>query len=627
MPVLRLELENFKSYGGRHVIPFDSSPLTCIIGPNGSGKSNVMDAVSFVLGVSSQKLRSTQLLDLVWRKPETAAALGGTGSPADENKDREEEAVDKEPEEVLDSSSSSSSSDDEDDDESGERTAAPSSLKPRSGKKKTKGSRRAVAPSNKLRASASLVFQREDDDDDDESDQDYDNKDLSTTGEDSTNDNDDDDSFQKGGGGGSSSSSKKKKKTATTTKKKIITFTRVVTPRGACEYRLNDRQVSWDAYQAALASIGVLVKVRNCLVFQGDVEALARKRPGELVQLVEEISGSAQLASLYDECHLARTKAEQAQIDSYKDQKSLRARRRAVKALKDESERYQSLLEAQTALKSEFYAWMLYHMERKRLDWTAERDEHREEWDATQERVDRLHSQLAEAKKSLHASRRSTAQVNKKRVKWQSKLDGIDTDLTTAQQQADDATIKLEADGKHLAKARVALANKEETVQRLSEDLREAQETLSTLQKEYDEAKTTDAARLRLPKSFTEAQEAEYEQLRQQVQVATDAPRRELAKLQRKLDGARSCASEAQQRLGESRQLLEEVSGDVQHLHDRVAKLALVRAGQKKAPRRIWDTVRRLCSVEKLSLSDFFLAFLIFLPLVAARASRRRPRT
>ena len=45
-----LEVENFKSYAGKHHVgPFFN--FTCIVGPNGSGKSNMMDAISFVLGV------------------------------------------------------------------------------------------------------------------------------------------------------------------------------------------------------------------------------------------------------------------------------------------------------------------------------------------------------------------------------------------------------------------------------------------------------------------------------------------------------------------------------------------------------------------------------------------------
>lgn len=49
-------MDNFKSYRGtQHVGPFRS--FTAIVGPNGSGKSNLMDAISFVLGVRTAQVR------------------------------------------------------------------------------------------------------------------------------------------------------------------------------------------------------------------------------------------------------------------------------------------------------------------------------------------------------------------------------------------------------------------------------------------------------------------------------------------------------------------------------------------------------------------------------------------
>eukprot|EP00442_Polarella_glacialis_P052232 CAMPEP_0115079296 /NCGR_PEP_ID=MMETSP0227-20121206/18030_1 /TAXON_ID=89957 /ORGANISM="Polarella glacialis, Strain CCMP 1383" /LENGTH=1260 /DNA_ID=CAMNT_0002466785 /DNA_START=62 /DNA_END=3844 /DNA_ORIENTATION=- len=69
-------LENFKSYEGRvQVGPFRK--FTCIVGPNGAGKSNLMDAISFVLGVRTRHLRGDKLADLVHHKegePDEAAA-------------------------------------------------------------------------------------------------------------------------------------------------------------------------------------------------------------------------------------------------------------------------------------------------------------------------------------------------------------------------------------------------------------------------------------------------------------------------------------------------------------------------------------------------------------------------
>jgi structural maintenance of chromosome 1 len=66
----RLEVENFKSYKGHQQIgPFKD--FTAIVGPNGSGKSNLMDAISFVLGVRTQQLRGS-LKELLYSNSDTA---------------------------------------------------------------------------------------------------------------------------------------------------------------------------------------------------------------------------------------------------------------------------------------------------------------------------------------------------------------------------------------------------------------------------------------------------------------------------------------------------------------------------------------------------------------------------
>lgn len=84
MPLIRLEVDNFKSYRGKQTIgPFYS--FSAVIGPNGSGKSNLMDAISFVLGVKSAQLRSSQLKDLIYRGGE------GHGRPSSDEDDEDEE--------------------------------------------------------------------------------------------------------------------------------------------------------------------------------------------------------------------------------------------------------------------------------------------------------------------------------------------------------------------------------------------------------------------------------------------------------------------------------------------------------------------------------------------------------
>lgn len=55
--ILKLTIENFKSYGGvKEIGPFHKS-FSSVVGPNGSGKSNVIDAMLFVFGKKASKLR------------------------------------------------------------------------------------------------------------------------------------------------------------------------------------------------------------------------------------------------------------------------------------------------------------------------------------------------------------------------------------------------------------------------------------------------------------------------------------------------------------------------------------------------------------------------------------------
>ena len=70
----RITMRGFKSFADKITIPFESG-FVSIAGPNGSGKSNIIDAISFVLGMTSAKqMRAQKLKNLIFngghkRKP------------------------------------------------------------------------------------------------------------------------------------------------------------------------------------------------------------------------------------------------------------------------------------------------------------------------------------------------------------------------------------------------------------------------------------------------------------------------------------------------------------------------------------------------------------------------------
>ncbi len=89
MYLRQIELENFKSFGGKVTVPLMEGYMA-ITGPNGSGKSNIGDAIMFVLGPKSPKaVRAGRITDLIFSGgANKAKAKSMTVSLVFENSDR-----------------------------------------------------------------------------------------------------------------------------------------------------------------------------------------------------------------------------------------------------------------------------------------------------------------------------------------------------------------------------------------------------------------------------------------------------------------------------------------------------------------------------------------------------------
>ena len=81
-------------------------------------------------------------------------------------------------------------------------------------------------------------------------------------------------------------------------------------------------------YFAELEKLGINVKAKNFLVFQGAVENIAMKNPKERTALFEEISGSGALKDDYDRLKAEMLKAEEDTQFTLQKKKGIAAERK-----------------------------------------------------------------------------------------------------------------------------------------------------------------------------------------------------------------------------------------------------------------------------------------------------------
>ncbi|OQR80760.1 structural maintenance of chromosomes protein [Achlya hypogyna] len=404
--ILRLDVQNFKSYGGKQEIgPFYR--FTAVIGPNGAGKSNLMDAISFVLGVNSRHLRSNQLKDLL-------------------HKDNANE----------------------------------------------------VSPDG---AYVSLIYGLDD-----------------------------------------------PEKTKLTLRlgellSHELIFTRSISDKGIGSYRINDRDVPYEEYEATLKDLGILVKARNFLVFQGDVESIASKSPEQLTRLFEMISSSDELKDEYEKCLEDKNAAEENTIFAYQKKKGLAAERKIVREQKEEAERYKLKRKELTHVKQSHYLWQLSLVD-------DEAKKHKESMDEAQQQLDELLDNNKAIVDAFKEKKRQHA-LHLKEVRKH------DATALNVQQQVDDAAprlIKLNEQIKH-SKKKLECAIAHEKV--MAKKVEKQDDEMDGLQADLVELKQAEAA-LAETKDDEELviqgnQLEEYHRIKDAALIETTKLRNDLASLAR----------------------------------------------------------------------------------------------
>ena len=482
----RIELENFKSYKGKQIIgPFKK--FTSIVGPNGSGKSNLMDAISFVLGVQSAQLRGSTLRDLVY-------------------------AYD-----VQDSK-------------------------------------------EKRNASVSLVYvlntndEEEEEEEEDESEERHEDKE-------------------------NSKKTKRQKRGEEEGEKNEVRFSRTISNSGASDYKIDNKTVTFEEYAEKLKQFGILVKARNFLVFQGDIEAVAQKSPKDLTQLFEQLSGSDELKQAYNDAQLKVKEAEEENAVVFGKKKTLMSQRKQIKEQKDEAEKHIKLVNELKELKTDRAMMKLFHldegiktMQEEKLKIVKSRDAHDEKNEAN--------------KVELEEKKKTKAQVAKSALVAEKKMSKLREELSKATPKMVKSNESLQRNKKKLQLLQTNLEKTKEDKDSRSQDVTKLEKQLEEVndaERLYD-ADQLKKAEKRSKVELSDAQREEFNQKRAEAGSKT-------FKFKRERDAAEN-------RANVDKGTLERLEGKIAQLEKRKSFLKENEKSQKARLKEVGEKV-------KLAESDF----------------------
>ncbi|XP_024435287.1 structural maintenance of chromosomes protein 1B isoform X3 [Desmodus rotundus] len=346
------------------------------------------------------------------------------------------------------------------------------------------------------------------------------------------------------------------------------TFARII--RGGCsEFRFDDSPVSRSAYVAELEKIGVIVKARSCLVFQGTVESISMKKPKERTQFFEEISTSGELIGEYEEKRRKLQRAEEDAQFNFNKKRNIAAERKHAKLEKEEAERYQSLLEELKINKIQLQLFKLYHNEKKIHFLNSELEHANTNLSVTKESLSR-HETTVKAKKKEHGVLTRQLQQTEKELKsLEALLSQKRPQYIKAKENTSYHLKKLEVAKKSMKDSEKQCSKQEDDIKALETELVDLDVAWKTFEKQTEEEVLRKVRDIELEAS----QLNRYKELKEQVRKKVAIMNQQLEKLQWEQKADTEKLTFEKRRRGEVQENLKQIKERIEDYKKRVEKL------------------------------------------------------
>ncbi|CAJ1085233.1 structural maintenance of chromosomes protein 1A [Xyrichtys novacula] len=305
-------------------------------------------------------------------------------------------------------------------------------------------------------------------------------------------------------------------------------FTRVIIGASS-EYRINNKVVGLPEYSEELEKLGILIKARNFLVFQGAVESIAMKNPKERTALFEEISRSGELAQEYDRRKKEMVKAEEDTQFNYHRKKNIAAERKEAKQEKEEAERYQRLKDEVARASVQLQLFKLYHNETEIEKLNKELGQRNKEIDKDRKKMDHVEEELKDKKKELGRLMREQQTIEKEIKEKDSELNQKRPQYIKAKENTSHKIKKLEAAKKSLQNAQKMYKKRKGDMDELDKEMR----AVELAKQEFEERMEEEAQSQGQDLTLEENQVKQYHRLKEEASKRAATLAQELEKFNR----------------------------------------------------------------------------------------------
>ncbi|XP_068589023.1 structural maintenance of chromosomes protein 1A [Cebidichthys violaceus] len=305
-------------------------------------------------------------------------------------------------------------------------------------------------------------------------------------------------------------------------------FTRAIIGSSS-EYRINSKVVGLPEYSEELEKLGILIKARNFLVFQGAVESIAMKNPKERTALFEEISRSGDLAQEYDRRKKEMVKAEEDTQFNYHRKKNIAAERKEAKQEKEEAERYQRLKDEVARASVQLQLFKLYHNETEIEKLNKELSQRNKEIDKDRKKMDHVEEELKDKKKELGRLMREQQTIEKEIKEKDSELNQKRPQYIKAKENTSHKIKKLEAARKSLQNAQKMYKKRKGDMDELDKEMK----AVELAKQDFEERMEEEAQSQGQDLTLEENQVKQYHRLKEEASKRAATLAQELEKFNR----------------------------------------------------------------------------------------------